>query len=158
MKNDDSHEEEEPVTEIKLPLSAYIPDSYIGDETSKLLTYKRLSKIKTAEELADMKEELKDRYGPVPGPLANLLDIIGLKIMLTGMKMKRLEYSGKQIILQVTERTPAGHEEGHEDGKGGQGKGEAAARRKDRDPKRPKAGRYRERRKKYVAGACYGMI
>jgi transcription-repair coupling factor (superfamily II helicase) len=106
LKDDASPEEDEHVTEIKLPLSAYIPDSYIGDETSKLLTYKRLSKIKTAEELADMREELKDRYGPVPIPLSNLLDIIGLKITLTGMKMKRLEYSGKQIIVQVTERTP----------------------------------------------------
>ena len=102
----DGPEEEELVTEIKIPLSAYIPDSYIGDETSKLLTYKRLSKIKTDEELADMREELKDRYGPVPGPLGNLLDVIGLKVMLVGMKMKRLEYAGKQIILQVTERTP----------------------------------------------------
>ena len=99
-------EEEELVTEIKIPLSAYIPDSYIGDETSKLLTYKRLSKIKTDEELTDMREELKDRYGPVPGPLGNLLDVIGLKVMLMGMKMKRLEYTGKQIILQVTDRTP----------------------------------------------------
>jgi len=99
-------EEEGPVTEIKLPLNAYIPDSYIGDENSKLLTYKRLSKIRDAGELADMEEELKDRYGPIPGPLANLLEIIGLKILLTGMKMKRLEYSGKQIIVQVTERTP----------------------------------------------------
>ena len=43
---DDKTEEEEVVTEVNLPLNAYIPDSYIGDETSKLLTYKRLSKIK----------------------------------------------------------------------------------------------------------------
>ena len=97
---------EEPVTEINLPLSAFIPDSYIGDETNKLLTYKRLSKIKTDDELAEMEEELKDRYGPVPLPLVNLLQIIGLKILLTGMKMKRLECTGKQIIMQVTERTP----------------------------------------------------
>ena len=104
LKNDVP--QEEAATEIKLPLNAYIPDSYIGDETSKLLTYKRLSKIKSDGELADMKDELKDRYGPIPAPLDNLLEIIGLKIMLTGMKMKRLEYSGKQIIVHVTERTP----------------------------------------------------
>jgi transcription-repair coupling factor (superfamily II helicase) len=36
----------------------------------------------------------------------NLLQIIGLKILLTGMRMKRLECTGKQIIMQVTERTP----------------------------------------------------
>jgi transcription-repair coupling factor (superfamily II helicase) len=106
LKDDGTQEEEEIVTEVSLPLSAYIPDSYIGDETSKLLTYKRLSKIKTAAELKDMEEELTDRYGPIPEPLANLLQIIGLKILLSGMKMKRLEYAGNQIILHVTEKTP----------------------------------------------------
>jgi transcription-repair coupling factor (superfamily II helicase) len=103
---DEEREEEEPTTEVNLPLDAFIPDSYIGDETSKLLTYKRLSKIKTPEELADMEEELKDRYGPVPQPLTNLLEVIGLKILLSGMKVRRVECSGRQIILHVTERTP----------------------------------------------------
>ena len=60
----------------------YIPDSYIGDETSKLLAYKRLSKIRNETELSDMEAELKDRYGPLPDALANLLQIIGLKILL----------------------------------------------------------------------------
>jgi transcription-repair coupling factor (superfamily II helicase) len=106
LKDDGTREEEEIVTEVSLPLSAYIPDSYIGDETSKLLTYKRLSKIKDAGELKDMEEELTDRYGPIPEPLTNLLQIIGLKILLSGMKMKRLEYAGNQIILHVTEKTP----------------------------------------------------
>jgi transcription-repair coupling factor (superfamily II helicase) len=103
---DEVGQEEEPATEINLPLSAFIPDSYIGDEMNKLLTYKRLSKIRTSDELAEMEEELKDRYGPVPPPLVNLLQIIGLKILLTGMRIKRLECTGKQIIMQVTERTP----------------------------------------------------
>ncbi len=103
---DDFKEEPEMATEVNLPLSAYIPDSYIGDETSKLLTYKRLSKIRADSELADMTEELKDRYGPIPEPLANLLQIISLKILLSGMKIKRLECAGGQIILHVTERTP----------------------------------------------------
>jgi transcription-repair coupling factor (superfamily II helicase) len=103
---DEEKEEGEQATEVSLPLDAFIPDSYIGDETSKLLTYKRLSKIKTAEELADMEEELKDRYGPVPAPLSNLLQVIGLKILLSGMKVRRVECSGRQIILHVTERTP----------------------------------------------------
>jgi transcription-repair coupling factor (superfamily II helicase) len=102
---EDFKEEEETITEVSLPLSAYIPDSYIGDETSKLLTYKRLSKIKNDGELADMEEELKDRYGPIPEPLKNLLRIIDLKILLSGMRMKRLECAGNQIILHVTERT-----------------------------------------------------
>ncbi|OPY68588.1 MAG: Transcription-repair-coupling factor [Syntrophorhabdaceae bacterium PtaU1.Bin034] len=102
----EGRQEEEPATEVNLPLSAFIPDSYIGDETSKLLTYKRLSKIKAEDELAGMEEELKDRYGPIPDPLRNLLEIISLKTLLTRMKVRRLEYAGKQVILHVTDHTP----------------------------------------------------
>ena len=36
---------------MSLPLSAFIPDSYMGDETVKLLTYKRLSKIREGASL-----------------------------------------------------------------------------------------------------------
>ncbi len=61
LKDGDAAPEEEAPTEVNLPLNAYIPDSYIGDETNKLLTYKRLSKIRADGELADMEEELKDR-------------------------------------------------------------------------------------------------
>jgi len=53
-----------------------------------------------------MGEELKDRYGDIPSPLANLLSIISLKIFLTALKIKRLEYSAKRIIIQVTQGTP----------------------------------------------------
>jgi transcription-repair coupling factor (superfamily II helicase) len=105
LKEEGQQEEEIP-TEVNVPLDAFIPDSYIGDETSKLLAYKRLSKIRNETELTDMEGEFRDRYGPVPGPLANLLKIIDLKVLLTGMRVKRLECSGNQIILHVTERTP----------------------------------------------------
>jgi transcription-repair coupling factor (superfamily II helicase) len=53
-----------------------------------------------------MEGELKDRYGPVPEPLRNLLQIISLKVLMSGMRVKRLECAGSQIILHVTERTP----------------------------------------------------
>jgi transcription-repair coupling factor (superfamily II helicase) len=106
LKEDGGPHEEEIATEVNVPLDAFIPDSYIGDETSKLLAYKRLSKIRNETELADMEGEFTDRYGPIPGPLANLLKIIDLKMLLAGMRVKRLEWAGNQIILHVTERTP----------------------------------------------------
>jgi transcription-repair coupling factor (superfamily II helicase) len=52
---DDVRQEEEMTTEVNVPLNAFIPDSYIGDETSKLLTYKRLSKIRMRRSLSTWK-------------------------------------------------------------------------------------------------------
>ncbi|OPX99079.1 MAG: Transcription-repair-coupling factor [Syntrophorhabdus sp. PtaU1.Bin002] len=98
--------EEEIISEINIPVDAFIPDTYIADPTQKLLTYKRLSKIREESELADMRDELKDRYGNIPGPLANLLDVISLKCVLTRAGIRKLEHAPRQVILHVSEKTP----------------------------------------------------
>ena len=106
LKSSDVPEEKEVVPEITIPVDAFIPDAYIDDPAQKLLTYKRLSKVRDEAELADMEEELKDRYGEIPPPLRSLLEIISLKSLLKRFKVSKLEYSGKQLALTVTERTP----------------------------------------------------
>jgi transcription-repair coupling factor (superfamily II helicase) len=98
--------EEEIVTEMNLPLNAYIPDSYIEDSTQKLLTYKRLSKIRAESALRDLEDELRDRFGDIPQPLMNLLDIISLKCLLSQARIRKIEYADKHLILHVTEKTP----------------------------------------------------
>ncbi len=99
-------EEEEVVTEINIPVEAYIPDDYIEDPAQKLLVYKRLSKIRQDDELLDIKEELVDRYGAIPQPVNSLFHVISLKIFLTSLKIKKMEYSSGRIVLHITERTP----------------------------------------------------
>lgn len=98
--------EEEIVTEMNLPLDAYIPDSYIEDATQKLLTYKRLSKVREESDLTNIEDELKDRFGEIPQPLSNLLAIISLKCVLSRAKIKKIEYADRHLILHVTEKTP----------------------------------------------------
>jgi transcription-repair coupling factor (superfamily II helicase) len=106
MKDKATPIEEEIVTEMSLPLDAYIPDTYIEDSTQKLLTYKRLSKIRAEPDLKDMEDELKDRFGEIPQPLANLLAIISLKCVLSKAKVRKVEYADNRLVLHVTEKTP----------------------------------------------------
>jgi transcription-repair coupling factor (superfamily II helicase) len=106
LKSTEEIKEEEIITEINIPIDAFIPDSYVEDPAHKLLIYKRLSKIRETSELIEMEEELKDRYGEIPGPLNSLLKIISFKIFLTSLKIRKLEYSAKRIIINVTEGTP----------------------------------------------------
>jgi transcription-repair coupling factor (superfamily II helicase) len=97
---------EDIITEINIPVDAFIPDHYVTDTNQKLLMYKRLSKIRDEKELESMKEEFLDRYGAIPKPLMHLFDIISLKCFLTALKIRKIEYAGKQISIHVTERTP----------------------------------------------------
>jgi len=106
VKNKATPVEEEIITEMNLPLDAYIPDSYIQDSTQKLLTYKRLSKVREESDLKDMEAELKDRFGDIPQPLSNLLEIISLKCILSRAKIKKVEYADRHLIFHVTDKTP----------------------------------------------------
>ena len=58
---------------MDLPGEAYIPRSYVPDMRLKIDLYRRLGRVTTAEELADFRRELLDRFGPPPPPAEQLL-------------------------------------------------------------------------------------
>ena len=66
-------------TTIELPVDAYIPATYVKNEFTKLELYKRIATISSQEALEDMQDELIDRFGDMPVPVENLLEIALLK-------------------------------------------------------------------------------
>ncbi len=61
-------------------LSSYLPDDYVGDPQQKLDLYRRVARIRRVRGCDLLAEEFKDRYGPLPGPVKNLLAIQSLRI------------------------------------------------------------------------------
>jgi len=106
LKGQEDEREEETITQINIPVEAFIPDEYIEDHAQKLLIYKRLSRIRQDDELMDMKDELRDRYGEIPKAVENLLQVISMKIFLTALKIKKMEYASNRIVLHISEATP----------------------------------------------------
>ena len=80
MKGEPLREPLEP--EIHIPLSAFIPESYIPDIDQRLSTYRRLARMSDNKEISSLKVELADRFGPLPEETKNLLFKILLKILL----------------------------------------------------------------------------
>lgn len=66
-------------TQVECEIDAFIPDSYIQDESEKLDIYKRISAITNDEDYMDMQDELTDRFGELPKPCENLLGIAHLR-------------------------------------------------------------------------------
>lgn len=56
-----------------------IPDSYVRSIPERLSLYSELAKIKNTEELNKFGFMLKDRFGPLPEPVLELLDAVRLK-------------------------------------------------------------------------------
>ncbi len=70
-----------PVSEVKieLPVNAYIPAGYIGEENIRLEVYRSIAEAHSDEEIAEATEAIADRFGALPPPVANLLDVARLR-------------------------------------------------------------------------------
>jgi transcription-repair coupling factor (superfamily II helicase) len=89
--------------ELKLPFATFIPDDYIRDPHQRLVFYKRLSSARSEEEIGDMREELVDRFGPIPAPALNLLEAMKLKQLLTRLRVSKLDLSEKGAVIAFDE-------------------------------------------------------
>ncbi len=64
---------------LNLGIDIRIPSTYISDETQRLRSYKRIADVKDEDGAKVLKEEIKDRYGPVPEEVTNLVRFSLLK-------------------------------------------------------------------------------
>jgi transcription-repair coupling factor (superfamily II helicase) len=77
-------EHREPVVErpqavIDLPVDAHLPDDYVADEAQKLELYRRLARARNAGDLAAFRQEVTDRFGPMPEPVMRLIEVAELR-------------------------------------------------------------------------------
>ncbi len=100
------HPEAEIDPEINLGLPAFIPDEFISDIHTRLLTYKRISMISSEDDIPALREELTDCYGSIPTELDNLIDIIRIKNLLRKILAKKIEYNGTEICINFSPNSP----------------------------------------------------
>ena len=86
---------------VDLPLSAHIPQDYIGHLPIRLNVYQRLMDLRSHEQIEDMREELRDRFGPLPRDVDNLLYLVSLKIMARQMGVQSIASSDTDITLTL---------------------------------------------------------
>lgn len=104
LKGEGTKERIEPEINLKVP--AFIPEDYVPDPNQRLIIYKRLVQAACEEDVAVIGDELTDRFGRLPLPVAYLLESMKLRIDLRAMMVRRLEFDGKRIVLAFHEKTP----------------------------------------------------
>jgi len=78
-------EDREPVREapqavVDLPVDAHLPDDYVANEAQKLELYRRLARSRTTGDIAAFRQEVTDRYGPMPAPVLRLVEVAELRL------------------------------------------------------------------------------
>ena len=70
----------EPVEiKLELPIDASLPADYVEREDLRLEAYRRLAGVTSGDEVADIRAEWEDRYGPVPADADALLAVATLR-------------------------------------------------------------------------------
>lgn len=98
--------EEEVETEIKLPISALIPDSLVPDTQMRLALYKQLSPMKTEDGCLKLREEWIDRLGPLPPQTENLILLIRLKVVAMKIKISSVSFQKDSMVFQIHPSCP----------------------------------------------------
>jgi transcription-repair coupling factor (superfamily II helicase) len=93
-------EQEEKIDpEIRLGLSAFLAESYLPDPNQRLQFYQRMAAAEDDEQLFDLVEELRDRYGELPQAGETLIGTMRLRILLKRLSIDLLEYDGRHLRL-----------------------------------------------------------
>ncbi len=80
LQGDDSQPKGSASCETELQVTALLPEEYVPDPGLRLVLYKRLAQAEDRAALEEMREEIADRFGPLPPPAENLLRTHALRL------------------------------------------------------------------------------
>jgi transcription-repair coupling factor (superfamily II helicase) len=85
--------------EVTLEGSAHLPDAYVPDEDAKLDLYRRLARAGSADEIAQLRDELRDRFGPIPPEAERLLLVAELRALGARLGLESILVRGDEARL-----------------------------------------------------------
>ncbi len=91
---------ERPGALVDLPIDAHLPESYVADEAQKLELYRRLSKVRSAGDLAAVRRELADRFGPPPPAVLRLLGVVELRLAAEAAGIWSISREEGQLVVR----------------------------------------------------------
>ena len=101
---DDEDDDDEAPVDAEEPrdigrLPAYLPFNHIPETRQRIILYRKLAQLSNAAELAELKEEIRDRFGPIPKPVERLLSVAELKVLGAAKNVTGIEAKGDKIML-----------------------------------------------------------
>ena len=86
---------------VDLRVDAFIPEKYIADGPGRIEAYKRIAAIQTAEDAADVLDELIDRYGDPPPSVSDLVNVSLARVQATAVGVYEVTQKKDTLVLQV---------------------------------------------------------
>jgi transcription-repair coupling factor (superfamily II helicase) len=94
---------EKPQAVIDLPVEAHLPDGYVPEEAQKLELYRRLARARSAGDLAAFRQEVTDRFGPMPQPVVRLVEVAELRMTAEAAGVASMSREEGQLVVRFGE-------------------------------------------------------
>ncbi|MEL6614937.1 MAG: TRCF domain-containing protein, partial [Bacteroidota bacterium] len=79
----------------------FIPQDYVSNPVERLDLYRRLGSVEDASGAEAFRDELADRFGPVPDSVETLLTLARMKPLAHGLRLPRVVYKNQRLFLTV---------------------------------------------------------
>jgi transcription-repair coupling factor (superfamily II helicase) len=89
--------EEAAEIKVDLPIDAHLPPGYVTSDRLRLEAYKRLAAAGTDEDVDAVAEELRDRYGPLPEPVGNLVAVARFRALARRYGVSEVSLQGSSV-------------------------------------------------------------
>jgi transcription-repair coupling factor (superfamily II helicase) len=86
---------------IDVKVSAFIPNDYIPQVSQKIAVYQQLAKARTQAEVEEIGAGVRDRFGPFPLPLENLVELTKLRTIALAKHVTRVVVDEDRLTLGV---------------------------------------------------------
>jgi transcription-repair coupling factor (superfamily II helicase) len=93
---------DEPITTvIDIGLETSIPESYVPGREQRMKLYRRMSGARNLDELGALAEEMRDRFGPLPEPVKDLLAVAGVRQASERLGVRKIQMAEGALMLRV---------------------------------------------------------
>jgi transcription-repair coupling factor (superfamily II helicase) len=93
---------------IDLPVSAFIPESYIEEIEARLALYQRIAALTSIEEAEALFIETEDRLGAVPEALGHLFALVRVRLAAAAAEVASVRVEEDEIVVTAREDRPFG--------------------------------------------------
>ena len=85
---------------LKIDVPAYIPEDFIGNAYQRIALYQRLLRLENEEELKELINEIKDRFGNYPQIMENLFKIAHIRLLAFNKGIDKIIYENGFFLIE----------------------------------------------------------
>ena len=95
-------QERKPEPRVEINVDAFLPATYISDTRQKIVFYQKVAAVESLDHIAEAREELSDRFGPLPTSAENLLNVAHVKLLAGELGVLSVSEERNELQIRIS--------------------------------------------------------